>query len=426
MKRWNWRSYAAGIVTATMIFGITGGALAASSGNISFNTVNISANGVSIARQGSGYAVQNGAYVPYSITYTDAFGGGTTYVPISKLSEFTGTGVTWEAATNTVLINADTTAAYDRLTGKSTSYDSGYDVGYQAGLSARSSSGRYDDGYDDGYADAKKKYSGSGSSYSDGYDNGYDDGYDDGRGTATSSSSYNDGYDDGYDKGYDDGVEDGKDETTGDRYQEGYNAGFTAGKAEGKQEGYQEGYEDGYADGEADEVEDPNKPSEPGGSDIEFDRNSVSEEDMQNYLDRHVPSTVETPLGVYEFTFDVSKNNVYVTAYDFRIETDWSSNLSWVDFEYSMDIDRGDLEETLSILRNYQKEVYSIAWECAPGAKLEGAFYSSYYKYPNIHEGYTSTSVFSWKNYGPDIAMTYYDSYVTDFQWTPVFDDYEF
>lgn len=268
MKRWNWRSYAAGMVTATMIFGITGGALAATSGNVSFNTVNISANGVSIAKEGSGYGLQNGAYVPYSITYTDAFGGGTTYVPISKLSEFTGTGVSWDASTNTVQIHADTTAAYDRLTGNSTSYDSGYDAGYQAGLSARSNSGNYDagydDGYDDGYDEARDRYDGSGS-YSDGYDDGYYDGYYDGRGTNASNGSYNDGYNDGYeagedagyDKGYDAGLKAGQsaeeepddDTTVSDRYQEGYNAGFAAGKAEGKQEGYQEGYEAGYAKG---------------------------------------------------------------------------------------------------------------------------------------------------------------------------------
>ena len=444
MKRWNWRSYAAGMVTATMVFGITGGALAASSGNVSFNTVNISANGVSIAKEGSGYGLQNGAYVPYSITYTDAFGGGTTYVPISKLSEFTGTGVSWDASTNTVQIDADTTAAYDRLTGNSTSYDSGYDAGYQAGLSARSNSGNYDagydDGYDDGYDEARDRYDGSGS-YSDGYDDGYYDGYYDGRGTNnTSNGSYNDGYndgyeageDDGYDKGYDAGLKDGQSGSgTTDRYQEGYDAGFAAGKAEGKQEGYKEGYEAGYADGEAGDPENPDipdLPSEPGGSDVEFDRNSVSEEDMQAYLESHVPSTVETPVGTYHFDIDVSKNSSKSIPYDFWITTSHPHDPTWLDFENSLDLDPQDVAETVDILRNYQISIYEAAWECAPGAKMQGGFFNSWYEYPSIQEGYENMKVFSWKNYedGNVFENMYETSHYSGFEWDTELDDYIF
>ena len=564
MKKWNWRSYAAGMVTATMIFGITGGALAATSGNVSFNTVNISANGVSIAKEGSGYGLQNGAYAPYSITYTDAFGGGTTYVPISKLSEFTGTGVSWDASTNTVQIDAETTAAYDRLTGNSTSYDSGYDAGYQAGLSARSNSRNYDagydDGYDDGYDEARDRYDGSGS-YSDGYDDGYYDGYYDGRDTNnTSNGSYNDGYndgyeageDDGYDKGYDAGLKDGQSGSgTTDRYQEGYDAGFAAGKAEGKQEGYREGYEDGYSDGETGE---PSTPGEPGeddtvnrtiyyegwnrvpsfenvvapilspeishspdgvsdmyryseskdqniveyetvlknagfseintynsdGGDLlgmvyeikqycregvyvnigrysgiytivmitpyqvsaddfgfprneeevsvePFDRESVSEDDLLTYIKESVGTTLSTPTGEYEFEITVYKNNDMMTPYDFRIEVDWSSNLSWYDLKNSMDISETDRKETLETLIDYQQKIYEAAYEIAPGAKLEGCFYNWWYKWDLIEEGFRRVQVFSWQNYAPDeLVYAYEKSVVVGFYWATGTDDYKF
>ena len=40
---------------------------------------------------------------------------------------------------------------------------------------------------------------------------------------------------------------------------------------------------------------------------------------MLNYLKTHVPSTVETPLGTYRFTFDVFKNSYKMAGIDFGI-----------------------------------------------------------------------------------------------------------
>lgn len=424
MKRWNWKSFWAGSVSTVLAMGLGVTAFAASNGGkVSFNTVNLGTGSSTVARANDSYRLQNGQYVPYSITYTDASGGGTVYLPIRKISEFTNTGIEWDGASNKVIINANTSSAYQNMT---KTYDDGYQDGYNAGLRGNSSSGNYDKGYDDGY----------------------DDGYADGQRNNTSGGNYTTGYNDGYNVGYSLGYAKGKAEGGGtgatDRYQEGYDAGFAAGKAQGVTEGektgydkglaageasgYQKGYEAGYADGKAGVEQQPggtDKPSEPGGSDVEFDRDSVSEEELEDYINSHVNSTLVTPLGSYTFTIEVNKNNYSYLPYDFDIEVGWPSNLSWYDFKYSLDIDKDNLAQTLSMLKEYQKSVYDAAFECAEGAKMQGSFFSSYYKYPSISEGYTSTRVYSWKNFD-SILSNYDDVKYTGFEWTPQYDDYKF
>lgn len=251
MKKWNWRSFFAGSITTTLIFGC--GATAFASNymleRISFNSVKIGTSTATITNENNSYTLQNGEFVPYSIVYTSSNGGGTVYLPIRKISEFTQTGIEWDGANNKVVIDADTTAEYKNMTGS------------------------YSDGYSDGYNDALSHNSTS-SNYNSGYNDGYNDGYDDGKKVNSTTGSYQTGYNDGYTAGYNAGKGSSSGNTS-DRYQEGYDAGFTAGKtqgvtegeksgydkgfAEGEESGYQEGYEDGYADGKIDSEIDPDE-----------------------------------------------------------------------------------------------------------------------------------------------------------------------
>lgn len=253
MKGWSWKSYVAGMATSFVLVGLVGGAIAYSASQVSFNMVNIGTGSSTLATKGNDYRLENGSYVPYSITYTDERGGGTVYLPIRKISEFTQTSVSWDAATNHVIVNVDTTEAYNNAIGKG---------------------GSYQDGYNDGYADGSRN-NGSSGSYNSGYNDGYDDGYAAGKKVNTSNGDYQTGYNDGYTVGYNAGKGAAGGSTT-DRYQEGYDAGFSAGKAQGvtegektgydkglsdgKESGYQEGYEDGYADGKGGATEHPNEP----------------------------------------------------------------------------------------------------------------------------------------------------------------------
>ena len=255
MKGWNWKSYVAGMATSFVLVGLVGGAIAYSASQVSFNMVNIGTGSSTLATKGNDYRLENGSYVPYSITYTDERGGGTVYLPIRKISEFTQTSVSWDAATNQVIVNVDTTEAYNNAIGKGDSYQ---------------------DGYNDGYADGSRN-SGSSGSYNSGYNDGYDDGYAAGKKVNTSNGDYQTGYNDGYTVGYNAGKGAARSGTT-DRYQEGYDAGFSAGKAQGvtegektgydkglsdgKESGYQEGYEDGLADGKEGSVTTPDETPE--------------------------------------------------------------------------------------------------------------------------------------------------------------------
>lgn len=287
MKKWNWNSYIAGMLTVALLAGVGGVAGAASTTNrVSFNTVNIGTSTSTIAGKGNGYRLSNGSLVPYSITYTDDTGGGTVYVPLSKFSEYTGTEVSWDGANNKVILDVDASIPYNSYTGtNSGNYKQGYDDGYKAGSNGSSGnySAGYNDGYDDGYDDGRDSgyYS-----YNDGYDDGYLAGLSASTNNGSSTSgSYSDGYNagfaagekSGYDKGYAAGLEAAQEEdpdddvTVPDRYQEGYNAGFADGKEEGieegKESGYQEGYNDGYQDG-LDDAED--ETDEPGQGTYDF------------------------------------------------------------------------------------------------------------------------------------------------------------
>lgn len=67
----------------------------AASGNTAFNQIQVNLNGETIVSIGENLTLSSGAKVPSSILYTDANGGGTTYLPLRKLSEATDTSLLW-------------------------------------------------------------------------------------------------------------------------------------------------------------------------------------------------------------------------------------------------------------------------------------------------------------------------------------------
>lgn len=98
----------AGVLCTLLVCSMTITAMAAT-GVISFSVVNISMNGAKIASKGDTYTVANGSKIPYSLSYTDDFGGDTTYLPVRKISELLDIPITWDGATNTVIIGETST-----------------------------------------------------------------------------------------------------------------------------------------------------------------------------------------------------------------------------------------------------------------------------------------------------------------------------
>ena len=104
-------TFVAGMLTAAVIGGLGVGALAAS-GAVTFNASNLMFNGQQISAKGEGYTLVNGCQAPASITYTDEKGGGTTYLPVRRISELLDVETGWDGATGSVTVGktADTTA----------------------------------------------------------------------------------------------------------------------------------------------------------------------------------------------------------------------------------------------------------------------------------------------------------------------------
>ena len=104
-------TFLAGMLTAAVIGGLGVGALAAS-GAVTFNASNLVFNGQQISAKGEGYTLDNGCQAPASITYTDEKGGGTTYLPVRRISELLDVETGWDGATGSVTVGktADTTA----------------------------------------------------------------------------------------------------------------------------------------------------------------------------------------------------------------------------------------------------------------------------------------------------------------------------
>ncbi len=96
-------SFLAGVCSTVVVASITIGALALS-GNISFNKVNVALNGTKIGSEGETYTTSSGTKVPYSIVYKDENGGGTTYLPVRKVSELLNIDISWNQNKNMVMV----------------------------------------------------------------------------------------------------------------------------------------------------------------------------------------------------------------------------------------------------------------------------------------------------------------------------------
>ena len=101
MKKNGKISFFSGFLSATLIFGCISSALAAS-GTVNFSQVKLAMYGRAIFSQGDSLTAGNGQSIPSSISYTDAAGGGTTYLPLSYVSQVLDTPVSWDGTTGTV------------------------------------------------------------------------------------------------------------------------------------------------------------------------------------------------------------------------------------------------------------------------------------------------------------------------------------
>lgn len=103
MRKRSFLSFFAGMMAAALIFGCLTTTLAAAN-VISFNKVNLSVNGETMFAKEDYLETSAGQKIPSSILYTDALGGGTTYLPTAYLSKIFDMPITWDGETGTVVL----------------------------------------------------------------------------------------------------------------------------------------------------------------------------------------------------------------------------------------------------------------------------------------------------------------------------------
>lgn len=137
--------------------------------------------------------------------------------------------------------------------------------------------------------------------------------------------------------------------------------------------------------------------------------------DLEEYLNKNL-SSCETPLGTYFYQFNVRER-----TYDFIIETVHTNGSPWYELKYSDAISDKIKQETLSVLREFQENIYQIAADAFPNQAIAGGFCDRGYKYPNIQVNPYVITALSWANH--DYTG---DNKTFSFYWDTSRDTYDF
>lgn len=100
-------TFLCGMLSAALMLGCGTGALAAvNGGEVSFGSISLSISGKTVLEKGQTITNSTGQEIPSSILYTDAAGGGTTYIPLAAFSDLLDIPVTWDGEKGLVNLGA--------------------------------------------------------------------------------------------------------------------------------------------------------------------------------------------------------------------------------------------------------------------------------------------------------------------------------
>ena len=139
--------------------------------------------------------------------------------------------------------------------------------------------------------------------------------------------------------------------------------------------------------------------------------------------------TVNIGIDTWSLSYTVNKNDSDFWPQDIWIQTSWKpQSVDVYDLKYSIDYTEQQKNSAVSALKELQKKIYNYVYSKYPALKITGCYYSYYYKYPAIREGFTSTSFLTWTNYGGDwmFSGVYDTKFVTEFSWQTDKDEYKF
>lgn len=95
--------FLSGVLATVLTMGCVTTALAAS-GLVQFSPVGLQLNRKAIFAAGDNVKTESGQSVPSSLLYTDAAGGGTTYLPLRTIADLLDVPITWDGEENTVVL----------------------------------------------------------------------------------------------------------------------------------------------------------------------------------------------------------------------------------------------------------------------------------------------------------------------------------
>ncbi|MNW16931.1 hypothetical protein D3C71_2159510 [compost metagenome] len=69
------------------------------------------------------------------------------------------------------------------------------------------------------------------------------------------------------------------------------------------------------------------------------------------------------------------------------------------------------------------QKIAEAAIEAAPNKKIQGNYYKSWYRYPNLRVDLITRTYFTWQNYTGNVATSYDNAIIGEFHWNPQIDD---
>lgn len=167
-------------------------------------------------------------------------------------------------------------------------------------------------------------------------------------------------------------------------------------------------------------------------SSVDKKLNIKTTKSLLNYYNTKM-KTLDTPMGKWQFEFDIMDNDSATMPYDFWIQTEWTkSKISPYDIEYSLKYTDEQKVETKKLLQDFQMKVAETAMYYFPDKKIQGGYYWGYYRYPTLRVDYQTVRFFSWSNFGFDMEKIldssglYHKTKLDVFRWIPKHDDYDF
>lgn len=179
-------------------------------------------------------------------------------------------------------------------------------------------------------------------------------------------------------------------------------------------------------------INDAEPVSAPESTPVPAPADALSPDELEQYLQDNfseITFTVETVKGSEEiktnFEFSILENDSLKKTYDYCV---WAKfdRFFFTDIKYAWTYTESQCEVIKQKLKEHQKAIADTVIQNFPNKKIDGSYFTAWYKYPTIEQGYESLTYYSWRNFGdPDYTAddVYNSTKISSFTWTPDGDD---